>query len=81
MSCAPVSAPLVHSREISAVGARVNTCDHVCEEPRECRLVPPPVWQPVTIGRVIGQSHILALHHVKLAFPVTVLFCKVQAGW
>jgi hypothetical protein len=52
MSCAPVSAPLVHSREISAVGARDNTCDHVCEEPRECRLVPPSV----TIGRVIGQS-------------------------
>ena len=29
MSCAPVSAPLVHSGEISAVGARDNTCDHV----------------------------------------------------
>jgi hypothetical protein len=50
MSCAPVSAPLVHSREISAVGARDNTCDHVCEEPRECRLVPSPVSQPVSVG-------------------------------
>ena len=39
MSCAPVSAPLVpppllsHSRDLSAVGASDNTCDHVCKEP------------------------------------------------
>jgi MFS family permease len=32
MSCAPVSAPLVHSGKISAVGARDNTCDHVCKK-------------------------------------------------
>ena len=32
MSRAPVSAPLVHSGEISAVGARDNTCDHVCKK-------------------------------------------------
>jgi hypothetical protein len=32
MSCAPVSAPLVHPGEISGVGAQANTCDHVCKE-------------------------------------------------
>jgi hypothetical protein len=40
MSGAPVSAPLVHSREISPVGVWDNTCDHVYEEPVSCVRAP-----------------------------------------